>query len=76
MILFVITFPGSGLMCLIMAIDRMLSVYIPIRYLSFSIRYAIRIVVAGYSPALLILIASIVIVYGNEAYRTAKVETF
>uniref|UniRef100_A0A914CLI3 G protein-coupled receptor n=1 Tax=Acrobeloides nanus TaxID=290746 RepID=A0A914CLI3_9BILA len=31
-------------------------------------------VVIGYSPAILILIASIIIVYSNEAYRTA--ETF
>ena len=59
-----------------MAIDRMLSVYIPFRYLSFTIKYAIRIVVIGYSPTLLILVASIIIVYGNEAYRTTEVQSY
>ena len=39
-IFFLIITPGAGIITLISAIDRMISVFLPIKYLKFSVRYA------------------------------------
>lgn len=62
----VIVFPGSGLMALTLAIDRLLSVYKPAKYLKFSINYAVYLALIGYSMVLPVLLASLIIVNGEE----------
>lgn len=72
-ILFTITYPGSGLMALIIAIDRALAVYMPIRYLKFSIKYTILLTILGYSLVIPVLISSFIIVYGTKEYNNFPV---
>ena len=74
--LFTITFPGSGLMALVLAIDRLLAVYIPIRYLSFSRNYAFYLSSAGYSIVIPCFIASVMITYGSSDYANFPVGVF
>lgn len=67
-LLFTITFPGSGLMTLVLAIDRLLAVYKPLKYISFSRKYAVYLAASGYSIVVPAFIASWVITFGDEKY--------
>lgn len=71
----VVVFPGSGLMAFVLAIDRLLAVIIPTVYLKFNRNYAVKLSLGGYSLALPILIASIVIVSRKE-YGGTQVESY
>jgi hypothetical protein len=72
-ILMIITFPGSGLITLALALDRCLAVYVPLRYLSFSRGYAVLISSLGYSLALPVFVYALIRTYGNPDYGNVQV---
>lgn len=72
-LLFTVTFPGSGFMALVLAFDRLLAVYTPIRYLKFSRNYSIGLSIIGYSLVIPIFILSVIIVYGSTEYENVMV---
>jgi NhaP-type Na+/H+ and K+/H+ antiporter len=72
-ILMIITFPGSGLMTLALALDRCLAVYVPLRYLRFSRGYAVLISSLGYSLALPVFVYALIRTYGNADYGNVQV---
>jgi hypothetical protein len=60
-------------MTLILAIDRLLAVYTPIRYLKFSRSYAIYLSTIGYSLVMPIFISTVIITFGTSDYKNFPV---
>lgn len=73
LLLFIIVFPGSGLVTMFTSIDRLLAITIPIRYYKFSRRYALFLMGGGYSLVLGFLIVAAIIVYATPGYASIPV---